>query len=124
MQSDVSCCSQRVKNTLVRGIASRGTHNISCYKRSQKRRQVEVKLPRDRTFSSGVGVGERLVRPLPHEGPLVLLVVPTALDDLLVQLPQSFVHLDFPEGRVQAADVQVADLLGKHPTSYYFLLLL
>ena len=45
----------------------------------------------------------------------MFLVVPAALDDFLVQLPQRFRHLDVAERRVQAADIEKPDLLGKHP---------
>ena len=61
---------------------------------------------KEQTFRGGVGVGEGLVGSLSHEGPRVLLVVPAALDDLLVQLLQRFRHLDLTEGSVQAADVE------------------
>ena len=81
-------------------------------KRSNKKLHKKKK---EQTFRGGVGVGEGLVGSLSHEGPLVLLVVPAALDDLLVQLPQRFCHLDLTERRVQAADIEKPDLLGKHP---------
>ena len=66
------------------------------------------------TFSCCISIGKWLVGSLPHEFPLILVVVPTTLDDLLVKALDGLRHLDFAERRVETADVKEAHRRCQH----------
>ena len=88
--------------------------HLTSHHKQQSQPRLSPSLPHRRrlTFRRLVAVRVALIRPLPHEHPLVVLE--RALDDLVVERLQLLGDPDLGKRLLKGADEQHADLTGQH----------